>query len=518
MIKSVQKLSCLASINFLTFVNFEQEKGKFKVNLNLFLNFDTILIVWYIALRMKKLLPYILFVTLFSAILLPIVIPFKVYATTAPEITVSTENNNSEKISITFESDIPKADITDIEVYDLNNNRVHQYFSDNGGKDFSTTTPQLPNGTYKISVGLFTPNWLSNYNWFDKISTFGIGTTVSPTVSPQATPAAALIQNSALRNTALNAYKEWKDKFVINDGNGALRVIRPENNNDTVSEGIGYGMLLAVYADDEPTFSGLLNYAKKHYDQKGLMNWNINDSGSTIGQGSAADADADMAYAMTLASDKWQGKSYTNDSKNMIQAIMKNEVTDKNLLNPGDNWGATKTVNPSYLSPSYYIAFGKISGDNRWTDVYNSTLKWLSQVSNPSTGLVPDWSSADFSDPDVNFDKYKNSFYYDALRTPIRLLHTVKMNNDSTATSLLNKQNSFFRSLGIDKLKSGYTLDGKALTDYLDTAFLSAYAAAGQIDSNSDYSKKVMEKLVNDTKPSYFGSTLRALTLMFASL
>jgi endo-1,4-beta-D-glucanase Y len=403
-------------------------------------------------------------------------------------------------------------------VYDSNNKRVHQYFTDSGGRQFSTNTPTLDKGKYTVSIGLFNPNWSSNYSWFDKVSSFQIGTTTNPTSTPQVSPTATPVQNSALRNIALSAYKDWKGQYIKDDGNGALRVIRPENNNDTVSEGIGYGMLLSVYADDETTFSGLLNYTKKHFDSKGLMDWNIDSSGKTIGQGSATDADEDIAYALTLASSKWSGKSYTNDAKNMIQAIMKHEVTDQNLVNPGDNWGTTKTVNPSYLSPSYYMAFGALTGESRWTSVYNATLKWLSQVSNSTTGLVPDWNSSDFTSPDINFDKYKTAFYYDALRTPIRLLHTVKLTNDETAKSLLNKQNSFFKSVGIDKLKSGYTLDGKAITDYLDTAFLSAYAAASQIESGSDFSKATIDKLINDTKPSYFGSTLRALTLMFASL
>ena len=32
---------------------------------------------------------------------------------------------------------------------------------------------------------------------------------------------------------------------------------RPENGNDTVSEGIAYGMLFAVYMGDKATFDGL---------------------------------------------------------------------------------------------------------------------------------------------------------------------------------------------------------------------------------------------------------------------
>src|SRR4029079_10935819 len=46
------------------------------------------------------------------------------------------------------------------------------------------------------------------------------------------------------------AYKNWKDNFVRTEGS-AQKVIRPESNNDTVSEGIAYGMLISVYMNDK---------------------------------------------------------------------------------------------------------------------------------------------------------------------------------------------------------------------------------------------------------------------------
>ena len=38
--------------------------------------------------------------------------------------------------------------------------------------------------------------------------------------------------------------------------------MRPENSNDTVSEGIGYGMLIGVYMNDQPMFDKLWAYAQ----------------------------------------------------------------------------------------------------------------------------------------------------------------------------------------------------------------------------------------------------------------
>ena len=53
----------------------------------------------------------------------------------------------------------------------------------------------------------------------------------------------------------MTAWNTYKTKMIVNNG-GGLRVQRPENGNDTVSEGIAYGMLMAVYMDDKATFDG----------------------------------------------------------------------------------------------------------------------------------------------------------------------------------------------------------------------------------------------------------------------
>jgi len=49
---------------------------------------------------------------------------------------------------------------------------------------------------------------------------------------------------------------------------------------DTVSEGIAYGMILAVYANDQKTFDGLYTYAKYYFKVIGgitlnCMHWQI---------------------------------------------------------------------------------------------------------------------------------------------------------------------------------------------------------------------------------------------------
>ena len=69
-------------------------------------------------------------------------------------------------------------------------------------------------------------------------------------------------------------------------------------------EGIGYGMLLAVYFDDKATFDGLWAYANIHLNAQGLMHWRIGPDGNVWGHNAATDADEDMALALIVADRK----------------------------------------------------------------------------------------------------------------------------------------------------------------------------------------------------------------------
>ena len=132
------------------------------------------------------------------------------------------------------------------------------------------------------------------------------------------------------------AYAKWKTDIVTSDGAGGfLRVRRPNSAsavvNSTVSEGIAYGMLLAVYANDQPTFDKLWQYSQAHLDGNGLMNWYIGPAGETLGTGAATDADEDMAFALIVADARWGGRgslttNYIDLAKTQIGNIWQYEV------------------------------------------------------------------------------------------------------------------------------------------------------------------------------------------------
>ncbi|HEX2674384.1 MAG TPA: glycosyl hydrolase family 8, partial [Polyangiaceae bacterium] len=188
------------------------------------------------------------------------------------------------------------------------------------------------------------------------------------------------------------AYDKWKADTVTGDGaNGFLRVKRPKDPgleaNSTVSEGIAYGMLIAVYMADQSLFDQLWKYEQTVLGKNGLMDWYILANGKDRGpngSGAASDADEDMAWALLMADRQWGGKgslndTYLNVAKHLMEQIYNTEIQDDKLLKPGDGWGGWSTVNVSYFAPAYYRAFAKASGNDKWNQVLGTSYDVLAK-------------------------------------------------------------------------------------------------------------------------------------------
>ena len=286
--------------------------------------------------------------------------------------------------------------------------------------------------------------------------------------------------NDADVQTAWNTYKT---KMIVNNG-GGLRVQRPENNNDTVSEGIAYGMEMAVYMVDKATFDGLWAYAKARRDGKGLMNWHYDANGGVVGNGAATDADEDMAFALVMADKQWGG--YSADANALIGAILASEVDGSNNLRPDDS-GSTQDSNPSYFAPAYYKVFAAYTGQSRWNQVVDAVYTKLNACANPTTGLVPDWCSSS------NMAARGSRYYYDATRTPFRIAQDACWNNEARAKTYLAKVAAFFNGIGPTQIKDGYNLDGTNPSTNSAVMSFEGPAATSAMPSGTQYANFMLQ-------------------------
>lgn len=269
----------------------------------------------------------------------------------------------------------------------------------------------------------------------------------------------------------VRAFTTWKADTVTADGAGGhLRVKRPNDptleRDSTVSEGIGYGMLIAVYMNDQRLFDELWRYERLWLDDNGLMDWYINAAGTArLGTGGATDADEDMAFALVMADRQWGGqgtldRAYVDYAKDQIQRFWDHEIFEGKLARAGDHWGDWNNVNISYFAPSYYRVFAQIDGNGAgWDAVLKTVYDTMDNAQNAgngnqTNGLVPAWCTSQ------GVPGSPGNYQYDACRTPFRIALDWCFFGTTRARDYVAKTSAFFGAIGANGIVDGYDLDG----------------------------------------------------------
>jgi hypothetical protein len=309
--------------------------------------------------------------------------------------------------------------------------------------------------------------------------------------------------------TLNSEYTNWRSAYLVDCGDGRARVHNGSPgsvSSDSTSEGIGYGMLLAVGFDDRAAFDQLWSYYTSYRDTNGLMNWSISACTATIsGTGSGSDADLDAAMALVQADRRWGG--YAADAQALIDAIHAYETLPCGaitVLKPGDAWGDCigNTLNPSYFAPGYYRAFADYQAADTakaqfWNTFANDSmtllLQYQTQVQN---ALMSEWASATGTVADQTYG-------VNACRSPWRVVVDYTWWGTADALTFLSKVSGYVDAQG-----------GVAAVPFdKNSAFLGPLALSGVATNKCDsYYTSWMSGVQSDN--AYFQSTLRVLSLL----
>jgi glycosyl hydrolase family 8 len=251
-----------------------------------------------------------------------------------------------------------------------------------------------------------------------------------------------------------HAYSIWYAGITTTTGAPVGRRVFDKTNDsgNTTSEGMGYGMLIAVYMSDKPAFDALWQYAN-HFFNDNLMSWHISSTGGVIDPHSAADADQDMAWALLMASKQWGGSpswggsTYLASATMMMSAILSEEITG-NLPTDGDYMAPV--THPDYAAPDYNAEFATAGGGSGWNSVSGAEYTYFSQNQNGTSGLIPDASGNNTGN---------NIFGFDACRAPWRVGVDYCWHGTSSALSFLTPMVKTFVGLA----GSTYTTNGGGL-------------------------------------------------------
>jgi len=307
--------------------------------------------------------------------------------------------------------------------------------------------------------------------------------TDNPTINSRCTkPAGANPRLLAL------AYDNWKKRFV-RAGDAGQKVIRPENGDDTVSEGIAYGMMIAVYFDDKALFDGLFAYWNKHVATNGLMTWCIPAGGNSCSAsgGTATDADEDAAFAMLMASKQWPSGGYGGTATTLINAVMSTDMSGT-YIKAGSNYSASQITNPSYFAPAFYRAFG-----SSWSGLADNSYTLLNAALGTNTnGLVAAWcTGGTCKGAASNGGADDMRYQYDSHRIPWRIGLDYCWNGTAAAKTYLDKISGFFSgkaSTGVGRVFDIYELTGMETGNAAVNSGSAIGTAASGAMSNTSYS------------------------------
>ncbi|WP_049722926.1 glycosyl hydrolase family 8 [Gilvimarinus polysaccharolyticus] len=321
-------------------------------------------------------------------------------------------------------------------------------------------------------------------------------------------------------------------------------------NNDVRSEGMSYGMMMAVQMGRKDDFDRLWKWAhtyslNKSGDMKGYFAWQVSTSGNVLDKNPAPDGEEYFVTALFFASHLWGDGSgiydYNAQANSILDDLYSNGQTRYNnqgeletfsLFNhdemqvvfspatPSDrNW-----TDPSYHLPAFYELWARWADNNNqfWADLAVKSREFFKDTAHPVTGLSPDYAYFDGS-PHGDFQHWKDTFQYDAWRT----IGNAAMDfswwqNDPWQTTWANRLQAFFEGEGVDAYSSLYELDGTPYENNADhSTGLVAMNAVASLAADDARAWKFVQALWNTEVPSgkwrYYDGSLYMLGMLAVS-
>lgn len=308
----------------------------------------------------------------------------------------------------------------------------------------------------------------------------------------------------------------------------------------SVSEGIGYGMLIAAFQNDTDMFNRLWNYnrAFRAYNNgnTNLMPWLVKSfTYQIVDESSATDADLDVATALILMYYKSQQQVYLNDALLIINDLWNEEVeqsTFRLLSGNTSMWngksGKEIVYNLSYFSPVALRLFAMVDPNHNWNAVLDAMYSYMATVQAGGTGVFPDWSNGagvavnppnkSAGESEKNYTWY--TFNKESVRIPWRIAWDYYWYQDPRAFAVLKTLNDFIvaksgNNPNSDVLSANYTWNAAYGSDKTNSVvgphWYAAWCATG-IGTNDLWlqtcTSGLNQKAVLNNGSSYFSDIL----------
>lgn len=226
------------------------------------------------------------------------------------------------------------------------------------------------------------------------------------------------------------AWRSYKARFITEQG----RVVDTANDRISHSEGQGYGMLLAVAADDRAAFERIWAWTRANLlvrdDQLAAWRWEPDRRPAVADMNNATDGDLLIAWALTEAGEVWPEGGYRIAARRISVEIGRKLILlgtiNGSLLLPGmAGFSADDRPDGPVLNLSYYVfpAFQRlplVAPEFDWAELARAGLRLIDKARFSTARLPSDWVTLKDGVPQPA-QGFPVEFSYNALRVPLYL-------------------------------------------------------------------------------------------------
>ncbi len=267
--------------------------------------------------------------------------------------------------------------------------------------------------------------------------------------------------------------------FEVND---SMAYVSDVKNRDARTEGLSYGLMVAVQLNKKDVFDKIWRWSKKYAQhqtgaRKGYFAWSIEPkSGRMNSAGSASDGELYFVTALLFASNRWgndTGIDYYKEARFILDNMWLKDGTEGVLpfinmehkqINFTPDRGGNGYTDPSYHVPAFYEIWAEYAKDGHeqfYRDCADTARAYLQRTVHPITGLNAERSQYSGAPQGRNI-----LFGFDSWRVPMNIaMDYVWYGKDKAfQTDYANRIQKFFREQGLETFVDQYNMDGTTPT------------------------------------------------------
>jgi oligosaccharide reducing-end xylanase len=338
----------------------------------------------------------------------------------------------------------------------------------------------------------------------------------------------------------------WQQLFYGNDATQRVyypagddtAYIADTGNGDVRSEGMSYGMMIAVQLDKRAEFDRLWKWAKVHMyhatgPRGGYFAWQCTFDGRQLDPGSACDGEEWFAMALFFAAHRWGGtgpSAYDAEAQSLLHVMLhKGDQSGAMLTNIFDRarhqvvfaptQEASTFTDPSYHLPAFYELWARWAQEDGtfWSETAAASRGFFRRAAHPRTGLMPERAGFDGTPrPGGGLEDFR----FESWRTFANVaLDYAWFAADPWEAEQSNSVLAFLTSQG-SACPNQFTLDGKPLSTDSSPGLFAMAAVAG-LAADPELARPFVQRLWDTPIPTgkwrYYDGLLYFLGLLEVS-